>query len=122
MRPALSGWLGHEAPFAFDLDYRPGPGIARMRVGTPSILGLAALDAALDAWEEVSIDDVRERSVTLSERFIAEVEGRCPEFELVSPRPPAERGSQVSFRFSDACAFMQALIERASSGTSDPRT
>ena len=50
VRPALSGWLGHEAPFAFDLDYRPGPGIARMQVGTPSILGLAAIDAALDAW------------------------------------------------------------------------
>ena len=33
VRPALSGWLGHEAPFAFDLDYRPGPGIARMWVG-----------------------------------------------------------------------------------------
>ena len=120
VRPALSGWLGHEAPFAFDLDYRPGPGIARMRVGTPSILGLAALDAALDAWEGVSIDDVREQSVTLSERFIAEVERRCPEFELVSPRPPAERGSQVSFRFSDACAFMQALIERGVIGDFRP--
>ena len=61
VRPALCGWLGHEAPFAFDLDYRPGPGIARMRIGTPSILGLAALDAALDAWEGVSIEDVRAR-------------------------------------------------------------
>ena len=120
VRPALSGWLGHEAPFAFDIDYRPGPGIARMRVGTPSILGLAALDAALDAWEGVSIDDVREGSVALSERFIAEVERRCPELELVSPRAPAERGSQVSFRFADACAFMQALIERGVIGDFRP--
>ena len=70
VRPALCGWLGHEAPFAFDLDYRPGPGIARMRIGTPSILGLAALDAALDAWEGVSIEDVRAQSVELSELFI----------------------------------------------------
>ena len=120
VRPALSGWLGHEAPFAFDLDYRPGPGIARMRVGTPSILGLAALDAALDAWEGVSIDDVRERSMALSELFIAEAGRRCPELELVSPRAPAERGSQVSFRFADACAFMQALIERGVIGDFRP--
>lgn len=34
-RPALSGWMGHEAPFAFALDYRPGAGVERMRVGTP---------------------------------------------------------------------------------------
>ena len=120
VRPALSGWLGHEAPFAFDLEYRPGPGIARMRVGTPSILGLAALDAALDAWAGVSIDDVRERSMALSELFIAEAGRRCPELELVSPRAPAERGSQVSFRFADACAFMQALIERGVIGDFRP--
>ena len=120
VRPALSGWLGHEAPFAFDPDYRPGPGIARMRVGTPSILGLAALDAALDAWDGVSIGDVRARSVALSELFITEVERRCPELALVSPRSPVERGSQVSFRFADACPFMQALIERGVIGDFRP--
>ena len=120
VRPALSGWLGHEAPFAFDLDYRPGPGIARMRVGTPSILGLAALDAALDAWEGVSIEDVRAQSVALSDLFIGEVERRCPEFELVSPRSALKRGSQVSLRFADACPFMQALIDRGVIGDFRP--
>ena len=51
VRPALSRWLGHEAPFAADLDFRPDPGIGRMRIGTPPVLALAALDVALDAWE-----------------------------------------------------------------------
>ena len=120
VRPALSGWLGHEAPFAFDLDYRPGPGIARMRVGTPSILGLAALDAALDAWEGVSIEDVRAQSMELSELFIREVERRCPELELVSPRSALERGSQVSLRVADAYPFVQALIERGVIGDFRP--
>ena len=54
-RPALSGWLGHAAPFAFDLDYRPGDGIERMRVGTPPVLQLAALEASLDIWEQADI-------------------------------------------------------------------
>ena len=112
VRPALSGWLGHESPFAFDLDYRSGPGIERMRVGTPPIIAFAALDAALDVWDEVSIDDVRARSIELGELFIAEVEKRCPELELVSPRSAADRGSQVSFRFEHAYPTMQALIDR----------
>ncbi|MHB2267278.1 kynureninase [Aliihoeflea sp. PC F10.4] len=112
VRPALSGWIGHEAPFAFDLDYRPGKGVERMRVGTPPILALTALDAALDAWDVVTMDQVRARSIELSEHFIAEVERRCPELELASPRDPQKRGSQVSFRFSEGYAAMQALISK----------
>ena len=112
IRPALSGWLGHASPFSFDLDYRSGPGIERMRVGTPPIIAFAALDAALDVWDEVSIHDVRARSMELSELFIAEVEKRCPGLELASPRSAEERGSQVSFRFEHAWPTMQALIDR----------
>ena len=120
VRPALCGWLGHEDPFAFDLDYRPAPGIARMRIGTPTILGLVALDAALDAWEGVTIEDVRARSVELSELFIGEVERRCPALELASPRSALERGSQVSLRFADAYPFVQALVDRGVIGDFRP--
>jgi kynureninase len=111
-RPALSGWLGHEAPFAFDLDYRPGQGVDRMRVGTPPILALAALDAALDVWDMADMRDVRARSIELTQLFIAEVEARCPTLTLHSPRDPEARGSQVSFRHPEGYAIMQALIAR----------
>lgn len=111
-RPSLSGWMGHAAPFAFDLDYRPAPGIERMRVGTPPIIALAALEAALDVWDDVDMADVRRRSIELSERFIAGVEAACPGLELGSPRDPRSRGSQVSFRHPQAYAVMQALISR----------
>jgi kynureninase len=111
-RPALSGWLGHEKPFAFDLSYRPGEGIDRMRVGTPPILALAALDAALDAWDGVEMADVREKSIALCDLFIAEVEARCPSLTLASPRDGKSRGSQVSFLHEEGYAIMQALIAR----------
>ena len=111
-RPALSGWLGHAAPFAFDLAYRAGRGIERMRVGTPPIIALAALDAALDAWEGVDMADVRRQSIALIDLFIREVEARCPTLTLASPRDGARRGSQVSFRHPEGYAIMQALIAR----------
>ena len=111
-RPALSGWLGHEAPFAFDLDYRPGTGIERMRVGTPPVLALAALEQALDIWDMTSMAEIRAASQDLTSLFIEEVEKRCPELELATPRDPAQRGSQVSFRFEHGYAAMQALIAR----------
>ncbi|MEM9973685.1 MAG: kynureninase [Pseudomonadota bacterium] len=111
-RPALSGWLGHAAPFAFEERYRPGAGIERMRVGTPPVMQIAALDAALDVWDIADIHDVRARSIELSERFITAVEARCPQLTLGSPRDPARRGSQVAFRHAEGYAIMQALMAR----------
>lgn len=110
IQPALSGWLGHEAPFAFDLDYRPGMTIQRMRVGTPPILQLAALDAALDVWDGVTMDDVRAKCLALGDLFIAEVEARCPDLSLQTPREHEMRGSQISFAFEHGYAAMQAVI------------
>lgn len=112
VEPALAGWLGHDAPFAMEVEYRPSMSTERMRVGTPSIVQLALLDVALDVWEGVSLEELRTASIDLSETFIAEVEARCPDLRLASPRAPEARGSQVSFAFEHGYAAMQALIDR----------
>ena len=110
IEPALAGWLGHDAPFAFETSYRPAQDIERLRIGTPPVLQLTALEAALDIWSDIDINDVREKSIALSELFIARVESHCPELTLASPRESKHRGSQVSFAFKHGYAAMQALI------------
>lgn len=110
--PALSGWLGHDSPFAFEPRYAPGQGIERMRVGTPPVLQMAALDAALDIWDKVEMSELRAACLKLSDLFITEVEKRCPDLQLVTPRDHAMRGSQVSFAFENGYAAMQAVIDR----------
>ena len=110
--PALSGWLGHAEPFAFDLDYRPGSGVERMRVGTPPVMQMTALETALDIWDMADMADVRAKSIDLGNLFIEHVELTCPMLTLASPRDGAQRGSQVSFRFAEGYAAMQALIAR----------
>ncbi|MGB2202693.1 MAG: kynureninase [Pseudooceanicola atlanticus] len=110
--PALAGWMGHDAPFAFEQSYRPAGGIERMRVGTPPVLQMSALEMALEAWDGVDMGDLRAASVRLCDLFIAEVEAKCPELTLASPRDAAQRGSQVSFAFEHGYAVMQALIAR----------
>jgi kynureninase len=111
-RPALSGWLGHAAPFAFDTSYRPGAGIERMRVGTPPVIALAALEAAMDVWDMTTMQDIRTASIALTEQFITGIEATCPMLTLASPRDADQRGSQVSFHFDNGYAAMQALIAR----------
>ena len=112
LEPCLSGWLGHENPFDFSLQYNPASGIDRMRVGTPPVIALAALEASLDIWETVDIKDVRETSIQLTDQFINGVEQKCPMLQLITPRIPKNRGSQVSFSFKHGYAVMQACIER----------
>ncbi|WP_298985745.1 kynureninase [uncultured Roseibium sp.] len=112
VEPALAGWMGHDAPFAMEPDYRPAMSTERLRVGTPPVVQLSILDAALDAWNGVDMGDIRRASLDLSECFIAEVERRCPVLKLASPREGALRGSQVSFAFEHGYAAMQALIDR----------
>lgn len=113
VEPVLSGWYGHEAPFAFDTDYRPMPGkIDRMRIGTPSIASFALLEAALDVWDHVDLADLRARAIELMTLFISEVENRCDGVTLVGPRDMSDRGSHVSFKFEYGYPCMQALIDR----------
>lgn len=112
VQPPLSGWWGHAAPFAFDLDYRPAPGIIRNQCGTQPILSLAALDAALDVWDDVDMGVLREKSLALCKTFIDLVEQRLAAHGVMveGPRDMNQRGSHVSIHHPQGYAVMQALI------------
>ena len=119
----LSGWWGHAAPFAFAPDYLPAPGIARYLCGTQPILSLRALECGVDsvlaAGDAVpgqsAIGALRAKSLALTSLFMDLVEQRCAGhgLRIVTPRDPAQRGSQVSLARDDgAFAIVQALIAR----------
>ena len=108
----LTGWLGHQAPFDFADSYRPANSIEAMRVGTPPILSLSALDAALEVFADVDLAAVKAKADCLFDIFTAEIAARCPELGLLTPTEPGRRGTQVSLRFPEAYAVMQALIAR----------
>ncbi|MGO1120954.1 kynureninase [Rhodovibrionaceae bacterium A322] len=114
IKPPLSGWWGHDAPFAFDLDYRPADGIARNLCGTQSVLGLTALEAALQAFGGLSRKQLRAKSEKMTQLFIDLLDQECGSygFKLASPRNPAQRGSQVSLHHPEGYAIVQALIAR----------
>ena len=119
----LSGWWGHAAPFEFTPHYRPAPGIGRYLCGTQPIISLAALECGLDsvlaAESQGGMAALRNKSLALTDAFIALVEERCPgRFQLITPREHARRGSQVCLAMAQqetptqAYAIVQALIAR----------
>lgn len=109
-RQPVTGWFGHATPFAMARDYEPAPGIARFASGTPPVLALSALEASLAAFDGVDVDDLRETSLALTDRFVAGLD--VLGLDVVTPRDHARRGSQVSFRHDRAYAVVQALIAR----------
>ncbi|MFF9775071.1 kynureninase [Streptomyces sp. NPDC013978] len=124
----LPGWTSHTAPFAMRPAYEPAPGAVRGRVGTPDILSMLALEAALDVWygwggggeagpageAAAMIESVRAKSLALTDFFLRCVSAYVPEgrVESLTPTAHAERGSQVALRCDDAGDIMKRLISQ----------
>ena len=109
----LSGWFGHADPFGFDPHYRPAGDITQYLCGTPPVISMVALEAALELWDKVDLRDVHAKSQALTDFFIELVEARCAGhgLTLVSPRDAARRGAQVSLSHPTAgYAIISALI------------
>ncbi|MDL5202827.1 kynureninase [Streptomyces sp. ALI-76-A] len=110
----LPGWNSHAEPFGMRPDYTPAAGASRGRVGTPDILSMLALEAALEVWDGVPVESVRAKSLALTDFFLECVAAYVPAGRVESLTPVAheERGSQVALRCADAEAVMKRLIER----------
>ncbi|MET9522838.1 kynureninase [Streptomyces coeruleorubidus] len=110
----LPGWNSHAEPFGMRSGYEPAPGALRGRVGTPDILSMLALEAALEVWDGVPVEAVRAKSLALTDFFLECVAAYVPEgrVECLTPVPHAERGSQIALRCDGAGDVMKRLIER----------
>ena len=106
----ITGWFGHQRPFDFDPEFRPAEGIDRMRVGTSHVISLSVLDAALDVFDGVDLDEVWNRGSELVSHLLDGFDSLG--LDVITPRESAGRGSQASFRHPQAYAIVQALIDR----------
>lgn len=113
-RHPLSGWWGHAKPFAMSPHFEHQPTIRAALCGTQPIVSLALVECGLEIFAKTDMQALRQKSLALTDLYIALVEKRCAGFgiELVTPRDHAQRGSQVSLRHPHAYALIQALIDR----------
>ncbi|GGW76639.1 kynureninase [Alteromonas halophila] len=111
-RQPLSGWMGHASPFAFLPGYEPDEGIRQNLSGTPGIIGMSVLDAALSVFDDVSMKQIETKSRALMRYFLQclETAGLSDVLTLVSPHEDC-RGSQLAFRHPHSYAICQAWID-----------
>jgi kynureninase len=112
LSPALTGWMGHAAPFDFSDDWRPAEGISRFLTGTPPILGLAGLEAGVDLSLEVDQTALSRKAEDLWNLFAQLMETRLASqgFSLLTARDPVQRGSHIAYAHPEGFRIMQALI------------
>jgi kynureninase len=122
LRQPLSGWMGHKQPFAFEHDYQKATGIEQLLCGTPSIISMSVLDAALDIFENINTTQIRNKSIALNTFFqfcfntlINDLQQNANDVEalvLACNSDAAKRGSQISYAHPNAYAICQALIDQ----------
>jgi len=109
--PAVTGWMGHETPFAFE----PAPitlahGQHRFTTGTPTIPGYVVARAGHDAILEIGVEAIRAHNVRLTTRL---AEGAL-ERGLTVPTPlqPERRTGWIGIDFPGAQAATRELVKR----------
>jgi kynureninase len=110
----LTGWYSHAAPFEFERDYRPVGDVRQMLSGTQPTASLSMAEIGIDIMVRADMQQIREKSMRMTDLFIELVEQRCGKFgvELVSPRDANRRGSQVSFLHDNGYPIVRALHDR----------
>ena len=113
LRSPIWGWFGQCRPFDFDLQYEPAEGVARFLAGTPPMLSLLAMEAALEPLLQAGMERIRRRSILLTEYLVYLFDQHLAPlgFALGSPRDPVRRGSHVSIRHPEGYRINRALIE-----------
>lgn len=100
--PLLAGWFGYKKENQFDmaLEFRHALGAGGWQISTPTVLGTAGVEGALKISLEAGIENIREKSLRMTEYFIYLVDHLLPpesyNISVSSPRDPNRRGGHVA--------------------------
>ncbi|HUB89023.1 MAG TPA: kynureninase [Dyella sp.] len=112
--PRFAGWWGHDKTTRFQMgpEFIPTPGADGWQLSNPPILSLAPLRVSLEIFHRAGMQRLREKSLQLSGYLEWLVETQLPNgLEIVTPKEPARRGSQLSIRVLGGRAQGRALFE-----------
>ena len=109
--PGLAGWWGNHPASRFDMTFemQPAGTASSFHISTPNLLGMVPLGASLEVFQKATISKVRSASLMLTDLFIRRAKEFLPEFDIVTPFEPDERGGQVTLRHAEGRRISTAL-------------
>lgn len=114
LRQPVWGWWSQTDQFAMGPAYQAAPGMARYMTGTPTILGLVAVEEGARLLLEAGVAAIRDKSVLLTEYLIQLAEASLVPrgCAIATPRDPARRGGHVTFTHPRAEPIVAGLGRR----------
>ncbi len=108
----ITGWFGASDVFAMAASYQPAPDIRRMLSGTPSVVGIVAVQEGLAVIAEAGLERIRAKAVDLTEYAIGLADERLAPLGacVASPRAAADRGGHVTIRCAGAEDVTRRLV------------
>jgi kynureninase len=120
LRPRLTGWVAHNAPFEFaHPPMRYARSVRRFAQGTPSIPSLYSALPGLEIIESVGVDSIAAESRRRTEKMVEFAIDQG--WMLNSPREWEKRGGSVMIGVQDGPAMVERLAERKVFVDSRPR-
>jgi kynureninase len=115
LRQPVWGWFGQRDLFRMGPAYDPEPDIRRFLTGTPSVLGLVAVQEGVRILAEAGLDRLRDKGRAMTSYLVDLAEAWLTPlgFTLASPRDPARRGSHVTLRHPESLRICRALTADA---------
>ena len=113
--PGLAGWFSSKKEVQFDMSHELIPDIdaGAYEIGTPHILSMAPLLGSLAMFNEAGIDQIRQKSLKLTDYMITLINHELSEydFKIVSPLEHNKRGGHLLVQHPYAASICKALKE-----------
>jgi kynureninase len=110
LEPKTTGWMAHEAPFAFDTSLKYASNITRFLHGSPAIPALYAAISGYQIINEIGLEKIRAKNVRQTNYLIGLAEEAG--FKVTSPKDAAQRGGTITVAHEHAAAMAKELIRR----------
>ncbi len=110
----IQGWMGVRDVFRMGPEYQPADGLRRFLSGTPTIIGMLALQDTVAMIRECGNQAVRDKSVALTEFALRLTETWLTPLgvALASPRDPERRGGHLTLNHPAMREVTARLWER----------
>jgi len=111
LQPTIAGWFGHSEQFQFktqEFDFRPDA--TRVEMGTPAVAAIYAANGGLDIVQEISVEQICERTRYLTNDLIAQA--REHGWKVRAPLEPEQRSSIVMLEIEQPEEVVKALVAR----------
>mgnify|MGYP003677839220 CR=1 FL=1 len=112
--PRLAGWWGNDPATRFNMQpgFEPVASADAWQISNPPILAMTPLKASLAIFDEIGIDRLREKAVTITGYMESLICSRCRDsISILTPEDPGHRGSQLSLVVNTNTAGIRDRLE-----------